>query len=100
MADEGLKETVRSYALDVEAGGVVRVVVLDARHFLVADGEELVVVEVAGVAGDAVVVAHVDGLGHLLAGNKCFVEFFTVARSNNFHFCIGIFWIYLTIEFL
>ena len=58
------------HTLNIEAARVVAMVVLSARDGIVTLGEELVVVEVARVAGDAEVVAHILGANHLLACNK------------------------------
>lgn len=74
------------------------VVVLDPAHFLVPFGEELVVVEVAGIAGDSVVVTHVDGLGHLLAGHKCLVELLAVTCADDLHLGFAVFRIDLCVD--
>ena len=70
-------------ALDVEALGVVRGVGLVRLGLDVALHHELVVVEVARVAGHAVVASHVFGPQALLAGHEGLVELLTVARSDH-----------------
>ena len=49
------------------------VVILNSRYLLVAISKELVVVQVACIAGNAIVVAHIDSLRHLLARYKCLI---------------------------
>ena len=58
LLDEAQAHQLLLHALDVQPARVVAVVVLDARDVLAALLEELVVVQVARVAGNAVVVAH------------------------------------------
>lgn len=84
-AHEAQAQQLLLHPLHVEAPGVVAVVVLDARDLLVALGEILVIVEVARVARNAVIVAHVDRLGHLLAGHQRLVELLAVARAYDLH---------------
>ncbi|MCY1380044.1 hypothetical protein D9M69_678250 [compost metagenome] len=47
--------------------------------------EVLLVVEVAIVRRNAVVAAHILGLGHFLTGDERLVEFLAVAGANDFH---------------
>ena len=61
------------------------VIVLYTGNILIAFREELVIVQVTGVAGDAVVVAHVDSLCHLFAGYQCLIQFLAVARADGLH---------------
>lgn len=76
------------------------VVVLNLRSLLVALGEVLVVVQVAGVAGDAVVVAHVDGLGHLLAGHQCLIQLLAVAGADDPDLGLAVLWLDLGVDLL
>ena len=66
------------------------VVVLYPGDVLAALPEELVVVQVARVAGDAVVAAHVDGAGHLLAGHEGLVQLLPVARADDPHLGLAV----------
>ena len=66
------------------------VVVLDARDVLAAFPEELVVVQVARVAGNAVVVAHVYRTGHLLPGHQSLVELLAVTGTDDPDFGLAV----------
>ena len=76
------------------------VVVLDARDVLAALLEELVVVQVARVARDAVVVAHVDGPGHLLSGHQRLVELLAVTGTYDPDFGLSVLRIHLGVYLL
>ena len=76
------------------------VVVLDARDVLAALPEELVVVQVARVARDAVVVAHVYRTGHLLPGNQCLVELLAVTRADDPDFGLAVFGVHFRVYLL
>src|SRR3712207_851786 len=65
-------------------------------YFVTTLGEELVVVEVAIVARDAVVAAHVDGLYHFLTCDEGFVELLAMACANDLDFGLTV----LRINFL
>lgn len=70
-------------ALDVEPLGVVGGVGLVGLGLHLAVDDELVVVEVARVAGDAVVAAHVLGSQALLAGHEGLEELLAVAGADH-----------------
>lgn len=70
-------------ALDVEPLGVVGGVGLVGLGLHLAVDDELVVVQVARVAGDAVVAAHVLGPQALLAGHEGLEEFLAVAGADH-----------------
>ena len=76
------------------------VIVLYTGNILIAFREELVIVQVTGVAGDAVVVAHVDSLCHLFAGYQCLIQFLAVARADGLHLRLTVFRINLRVCFL
>ena len=76
------------------------VVVLNLGDVLVALGKVLVIVEVAAVAGDAVVVAHIDGAGHLLSGDEGLIKFLAVAGADNSHLCVAVLGVELGIGLL
>ena len=76
------------------------VIVLYTGNILIAFREELVIVQVTGVAGNAVVVAHVDSLCHLLAGYQCLIQFLAVARTDGLHLRLTVFRINLRVCFL
>ena len=76
------------------------VIVLYTGNILIAFREELVIVQVTGVAGDAVVVAHVDSLCHLFTGYQCLIQFLTVARTDGLHLRLTVFRINLRVCFL
>ena len=76
------------------------VVVLDARDVLAALPEELVVVQVARVAGNAVVVPHVYRTGHLLSGHQSLVELLAVTGTDYSHFGFAVFGVHFRIYLL
>ena len=76
------------------------VIVLYTGNILIAFREELVIVQITGVAGDAVVVAHVDSLCHLFAGYQCLIQFLAVARADGLHLRLTVFRINLRVCFL
>ena len=76
------------------------VIVLYTGNILIAFREELVIVQVTGVAGNAVVVAHVDSLCHLFAGYQCLIQFLAVARADGLHLRLTVFRINLRVCFL
>ena len=75
-------------------------VVLNLGHLFITFLEEFVVVQVARVAGNAVVVAHVDGSRHFLARHQSLVEFFAMARADDLYLCLTIFGFYLGVSLL
>ncbi len=68
--------------LHSEQAGVVAVEFGEGVALGVAFAKVLVVVQAALVAGDAVVVAHVDGVGALLVGEQGLVHLLTVADAD------------------
>ncbi len=100
LADEPQAQQLLLHSLDVKAGCVVAVVVLDYGKGAIALSEVLVVVEVAGVAGYSVVVAHVDGLGHFLARDECFVQFLAVTRAYDLDLCLAVARVDLRVQLL
>ena len=76
------------------------VIVLYTGNILIAFREELVIVQVTGVAGDAVVVAHVNGLCHLFTGYQRLIQFLAVARADGLHLRLTVFRINLRVCFL
>ena len=95
FADEAEFQKKLFHALHIQAGSVMAVIVLYTGNILIAFREELVIVQVTGVAGDAVVVAHVDSLCHLLAGYQCLIQFLAVARADGLHLRLTVFRIIL-----
>ena len=69
--------------LQIQAAGVVGVELRQGVALLVALFEVLVVVQAAVVGGDAVEVAHVDGLGALLVGKQCLIHLLAVANADD-----------------
>src|SRR5687767_12437115 len=83
LLDEIEREEQLLDARDVEALCVVRRVVVEMGNLRLTLDEELVVVQVSIVDGDAVVAARVFGFRHLLPGEQRFVEFFAVPRPDH-----------------
>ena len=75
-------------------------IVLNLAQLLAALCEEFVVVQVAAVAGNAVVTTRVNSLGHFLTGYQRLIEFLTVTCTDNFHFSLAILRINLSISLL
>ena len=100
LLDEAQAHKLLLHALDVQPARVVAVVVLDARDVLAALLKVLVVVQVARVAGNAVVVAHVDGTGHLLSGHQSLVELLAVTGADDPDFGLTVLRIHLGVYLL
>ena len=100
FADEAEFQKKLFHALHIQAGSVMAVIVLYTGNILIAFREELVIVQITGVAGDAVVVAHVDSLCHLFAGYQCLIQFLAVARADGLHLRLTVFRINLRVCFL
>ena len=65
-------------------------IVLDLGQAFASFGKVLVVVQVARIARDAVIVAHIDRLRHLLACHKGFKQFLSMTRADHLHLRIQI----------
>ena len=61
------------------------VIVLDLGQAFASFGEELVVVQIARIARDTVIVAHIDRFRHLLTCHKGFKQFLTMTRTDHLH---------------
>ena len=90
LLDEAQAHKLLLHALYIQPARVVAVVVLDARDVLAALLEELVVVQVARVAGNAVVVPHVYRTGHLLPGHQRLVELLAVTGTYDPDFGLAV----------
>ena len=88
------------HTFNIETTGVVAVVVLNLSHIFVAFGEELVVVERAVVGRNAVEVAHVDGLCHLLTGDEGLIELLAMACTDDLDFGLTVLRIELGVSLL
>src|ERR1700759_3906112 len=71
------------HAFYIQALSVMRGVIVQIGNLLLAFNKELFVVQVAVVRWNAIVAAHVFGLGHFFTRNQRFVKFFTVTGTNN-----------------
>ena len=100
LLDEAQAHKLLLHALDIQPARVVAVVVLDARDVLAAFLEELVVVQVARVARDAVVVPHVYRPGHLLPGHQSLVELLAVTRADDPDFGLTVFGVHFRVYLL
>ena len=76
------------------------VIVLHAVDGIIAFREEFVVVEVAGVARNAEIVAAIFRAKHLFARDKRFIEFLAVASTDDFHLGLSVLGIHLGINLL
>ena len=85
FADEAEFQKKLFHALHIQAGGVMAVIVLYTGYVVQHSLGLFRTVQVTGVAGDAVVVAHVDSLCHLFAGYQCLIQFLAVARADGLH---------------
>ena len=75
-------------------------IVLDLGQAFASFGQVLVVVQVARIARNPVVVAHIDRLSHLLSGNQRLVKFLTVARTDHLDLRLTVFRINLGVNLL
>ena len=88
------------HALNIQPTRIVRMVILNMGEIFAAFREELVVVQVARIARNPVVVAHIDRLSHLLSGNQRLVKFLTVARTDHLDLRLTVFRINLGVNLL
>ena len=72
-------------------------IVFNHGNVLVAVGEVFIVIEVAVVAWNTVVVAHIYGLGHFFTSHEGLVEFLSVACADDLDLSLSICRIHLGI---
>ena len=90
LPDEAESHQQFLHSFHIKPSRVMAVIVLDNRQLRVSFCEVLVVVQVARVARDAVVVAHVDGTGHLLSGHQSLVELLAVTGTYDPDFGLSV----------
>ena len=73
------------HTLHIKTTGIVRMIVLDTGHILIALSEEFVIIEIAVVARDAVVIAHILCLSHLHPCHQSLIKLLTVTRTDDLH---------------